>query len=405
MNTRREIEDSQPFAAHLAWSALAVAYLGLVAFGITFHFIPPLIPGLISELGFGRGQAGLLMSLLVVPGIVLAIPAGRLVDRYGERSVGTAGLALMAIGTAAMTVSGDFTGLAAGRVVTGIGTMPALVAMQRTVTRMFAGRPIGLPMGLFSTGVPVGIVLVLNLAGPLSERCGWRCVALGAAVCTLLAGVVFWSCWTWLARRGVMRPVTETVRSAQLSRIGMGTLWLAGVVWLCANGAMTAFVTFAPDHYLDLGFATGQRGLLVSLPVWISAPLAPLIGALSDRRGSRAVFIGGGMLLMGICFALATANWLGPIGLGVGLGLALAGVVTPILTLPAQLLSPAQQGRAFGILNACAGLGAATLPPIAGLVRDLTGGYTWSLGLMATAALTGAMVAGVLNRREYRSRG
>ena len=314
-------------------------------------------------------------------------------------------MALMAAGTAAMTFSGDFAGLAAGRAVTGIGTMPAVVAMQRTVTRMFVGRPIGLPMGLFSTGVPVGIVLVLNLAGPLSERCGWRCVALGAALCALLAGAVFWSFWTRLTRRGVTRPPAGPVRSAQLPRIGMRTLWLAGAVWLCANGAMTAFVTFAPDHYLDLGFATGQRGLLVSLPVWISAPLAPLIGALSDRRGNRAVFIGSGMLLMGICFALATAAWLGPIGLGVGLGLALAGVVTPILTLPAQLLSPAQQGRAFGILNACAGLGAATLPPIAGIMRDLTGGYAWPLGLMATAALTGAMVAGVLNRREYRSRG
>jgi MFS family permease len=184
---------------------------------------------------------------------------------------------------------------------------------------------------------------------------------------------------------------------------GFGPLWLAAAVWLCASGAMTSFVTFAPDHYAELGLGIGRRGLLTSLPMWISIVLAPLVGLFIDRFRYRAPLIGAGMLLMATCLAAAAAGRLSPVGLGAGLGVALAGVVTPILSLPAKLLSPPQFGRAFGILNGCASTGAAALPPLAGLVRDLTGGYAGSFAAMAVCALAGVAIAWVLGnaQRQY----
>jgi predicted MFS family arabinose efflux permease len=273
-------------------------------------------------------------------------------------------------------------------------------------------------MGLVSTGVPVGIVLALNLSGPLSEQIGWRGVNVGVALCVACAGIVNGVFWVWLTRRrrraaarDTEAETTESAAAFEVSvqkptstapRLGFGPIWLAGAIWFCASGALTSFVTFAPDRYLEFGIETGRRGLLTSLPMWMSIVLAPVVGAFVDRRERRAPLIGVGMLLMGSCFAATAAGWLGPVGLGLGLGLALAGVVTPILSLPAKLLSPSQFGRAFGILNACASAGAATLPPLAGLVRDLTGNYTGSFSAMAVSALVGATVARVLWSLERR---
>ncbi len=44
---------------------------------------------------------------------------------------------------------------------------------------------------------------------------------------------------------------------------------------------------FAPDHYLEMGFGSQERGLFTSLPMWCSASLGPVIGLLGDRIGRK----------------------------------------------------------------------------------------------------------------------
>jgi len=391
-----------------------VVYAGFCVFGMAFQFVPPLIPTFLRELQLSHGQAGLLMSFFALPGIILSIPGGYLVDRFGVRSIGSSGLGLMAVGTAGMALPVGFHWLLLFRAVAGLGAMVSVVAMQRTVTLLFTGRPLGLPMGIVNTAVPLGIVLALNGALPLAEWCSWRHVAL---VVSILAGLcclgylVMCSCLLMSAgaRRGAIQPgdTTEGSGPPAASRMEVGSpttttrsgnasfrvIWLAGVVWFCANGAVTSFVTFAPDHYLDLGLGAKSIGIFSSLPMWCAALLGPLIGWLTDRHGGKGGIIASGMWVMAIFLIWVPTGIYSPLVLGLGLGLGLCCLPTPLLSLPGDILSPSHHGRAFGILSACANAGIFLVPPIAGTLRDATGAYRWPFLLMAIVAAVGMVIA------------
>jgi MFS family permease len=409
MADRSEIDGQEQVPAALAWTGLGAVYLGFVAFGLVFQFLPPLLPVLMEELGVTHGPAGLLMSVFALPGVVLSIPGGQLVDRFGPRAVGTWGLALLAAGTVAMTVAPGFGGLLTARGLAGAGGMVAVVTLQRAVTRLFAGRAIGLPMGIATTAIPLGIILGLNLAGPLAADRGWRFVAAGAAAAAALAAVAYSATLTLLRRRVGPPPARAADGGAPAGSGGWfgapGALWLVGMVWLCANGAMTGFVTFAPDFLTGLGLSLTGRGFLTSLPMLGSALLGPLVGWIVDRRGGRADFMAAGMALMALLLALIPGGGLPPAAVAAGLGVAMAGIVTPVLSSPAELLPPHRHGRAFGVLSALANVGIFGIPPLAGRVRTLSGGYLAPFLLMAAVAAVGVVIARLARARLHDARG
>jgi MFS family permease len=375
--------------------------------GCVFHFVPPILPSVIEDLGITHGQAGLLMSLFALPGALLSLSGGWLADRYGERAVGSLGLAVMGAGTLLLGAAGSFPLILAGRTLSGIGMLVTVISLQRMVTRLFQGRPLGVPMGVSGSAIPLGIIIVLNLAGPLAEEHGWREVPFRVGLAVLGIAVVFLIA-SWFITRGRSlgidpegAAVIPTADEESARRKGFQAIWILGAIWFCANGAMTAFMTFAPDHYLDLGLGIKARGVMTSIPMWASALLGPFTGWLVDRHGGRAAFVAWGMGLMGICLTQVPLGSVPPPLIGLGLGIALAAMVTPTMSLPGMLLPPSHIGRGFGILSMCANLGIFAVPPVAGFVRDTSGGYLWPFMLMGGVALLGVAGAEILRRGGF----
>ncbi len=389
------------YPAKVAWLGLVVLYLGLMSMGAMFHLVPPILPQVISDLGLTHGQGGILMALFALPGIFLSLGSGWLVDRYGARIMGSMGILLMGGATVALSRGDGFSMILWARLVTGVGAVVGVVAMQRMVTRLFQGRPLGLPMGISGSAVPLGIIVIYNAAGPLADRLGWRGVPLRAGLVCVGVSIVFFLAGRLLFNRPRTDHASDSVMSESYRPDGLRVIWIAGLIWFFINGAMTAFLTFAPDHYLELGFGSRDRGLFTSLPMWCSASLGPVIGLLADRFGGKSFFIAGGMVLLTVCLVLVAFSGATPLVLGLGLGAAMALVVTPLLSLPGEVLPPSHHGRGFGILSTCANAGIFVAPPVAGWVRDGSGGYFWPFVMMAGLALAGVLGAAVLRRQLH----
>ncbi len=386
------------FSSSAAWAGLAAIYMGFLTVGFVFHFIPPILPLMLPDLGISHGQAGLLMSLFALPGILLSLPGGWLADRAGAPLMGAAGLLVMGLGTVGMGLGGGFVPVLAARALAGTGVAVAVVALQRMIVTLFAGRPLGVPMGVSGTAVPLGIIIILNISGPWARDHGWRAVALGTGAMAMATAVVFFVASTLVARRkGAGRPAPPAevgAAGATPADKGLAAIWIAAVVWFCANGAMTSFMTFAPDHFFELGWSVRARGLVTSIPMWGSVLLGPLTGWLTDRYGRRAGFITAGMALMALSLAAIPGGLVPQVLLGTALGASLAAVVTPLLALPGTLLPADRVGRGFGILATCANLGIFFCPPLVGLARDRSGHFTAPFLLMGAIALAG-MLAGL----------
>ena len=80
------------------WLILAVLFLARTAMGFQFQSVTSASPFLIADLHVGYAAVGTLIGLYMLPGIVIAFPAGLLSRRFGDKTVCAAGLGLMIAG-------------------------------------------------------------------------------------------------------------------------------------------------------------------------------------------------------------------------------------------------------------------------------------------------------------------
>lgn len=151
----------------------------------------------------------------------------------------------------------------------------------------------------------------------------------------------------------------------------------------------------------EFGVSLGQVAWVVSSYLIGMALFQVVAGRLTDLFGSRAVFWGGSLLFgLGSLACAAAPGFVGLLGGRVLQALGGA-VLVPAGSVVLKEAVPAERhGRAFGLVGATAGLGAAFGPPLGGL---LLGWLGWRVQFGASAALTvlGLLLAGlpVLERR------
>jgi predicted MFS family arabinose efflux permease len=116
------------------WQALAVLTLARTSMGFQFQSVASVSPMLVRDLGLSYADLGSLIGLYFVPGIAMALPGGALGRRFGDKRMVAIGLALMALGGVAARLAEGFLGLAAGRLLAGIGAVLLNVMMAKMVT-------------------------------------------------------------------------------------------------------------------------------------------------------------------------------------------------------------------------------------------------------------------------------
>lgn len=120
-------------------------------------------------------QAGLLMSMAVVPGIILALPAGLFMNRYGFRSLGFLSTVSVAVGSLTTALANDFLTALLGRFLLGVGGTFLIVGSPTIIPQWFSHRELGKAMGIYGTNMPLAIIIAFPTATVLSQNFGWRC--------------------------------------------------------------------------------------------------------------------------------------------------------------------------------------------------------------------------------------
>ena len=87
-----------------------------------------------QDLGLGYSQIGMLLGAYLLPGVIVALPAGLLGQRVREKTLGLAGLVLMVVSGVALSHSGDLAVALVARTIGGVGaTIVILVATKMVV--------------------------------------------------------------------------------------------------------------------------------------------------------------------------------------------------------------------------------------------------------------------------------
>ena len=382
--------------ARRRWIILGVVYLCMLAFAITLQSIPPVLSLIMAELKISHAQGGLLMSLFALPGIIVSIPAGMLADRYGQRVICLVSFSLAIAGTAIVATGNSLPILILGRLVTGVGAMTLMVLGPQLLGQWFRGREMGIAMGVFNAGFPLGTILSLNFLAMAGESLGWRASIWFSAGIPIVALVLFALLFT-LAPRRIQRAPPRTEGFFRGIRLAGIPIWIVGAAMMLFNATIISLFTFTPDFLQTTGYSVASAGFVTSAVMWTAVVVSPIIGYVIDKIDRKLAIIAiGGIALAVLVLLVPTATgWILVLMLLIGVAQTL--VPTPLFALPPEVTSPERLGLGFGIMSTCLNLGTVLGPSTVGLVRDVTGSYQASYTLMGGFAFLIALTMIILS--------
>jgi len=364
------------------WLILMALLVARAATGFQFQSVGSATHLLMHDLGFSYAQIGVLLGAYLLPGAVVALPAGLFGERLQETRLALAGLALMAISGVAFAWSDRFLEALAARTIGGVGaTMVVLVATKLT-TDWFEGREIVLAMSLLQMSWPFGAMVALPTQAFIGELWGWPSVMLSAAI---LSGAAL--CAFALMVRPAAPPASAVVESARLPSAIMLPVTVAGLAWGAMNLACILFFSYAPLLMASRGVSPTAAASLTSLSIWLTILAIPLGGHLVDRLGKPVMAIAvcapvaAFMLLLFVAGVEPTMSCL-------IFGLAVGPLSGAILSLPAKILEARYRLIGFGIFYTCFYVIMALGPSFAGRLQDV-----WRSPAAALVAAVGLLAA------------
>jgi len=351
----------------------------------------------------GALDIGYTTAAFAVLPLLLAVPLGRLVDRWRPGPFIGVAAALAATAGVLLSQSDGIVELAVGNAVLGLGNLCLMVPAQALIARRSSEQHHDRDYGLFAAAVavsqlvgPAAAGLVLSAVGEDVRRATTLAFLGGAAA----AGCALAACWR-LDGPAADAPRTEDVGQprpspAAILRIpGVPGSVLASLTLIAAIDILIAYLPLIGEQR---GIAPATIGLLLSLRAATSIA-SRLVLARLVAKWSRPGLIATSAAVSGLSLALVTLP-LDAVLLGVVLAVLglLAGVGQPLTMSHLVGLTPsAARGTALGLRFTGNRAGQAVLPLAAGAVAADAG---VSAAFLVLAALLGGCA--LILRREGR---
>jgi MFS family permease len=365
------------------WTILGVLFLARTAMGFQFQSVASTAPFLIHDLQIGFASIGTLIGLYMLPGVFIAFPGGLLGQRFGDKTICAAGLALMLAGGVLMGVGPLVAVVFAGRIVSGTGAVLFNLVLTKMVTDWFAGREIVLAMAVILATWPLGIGAALVSQPLLAASYGWPWVMLLAAALCGVALLLIVGCYRDPARAAptavpLLPPLREMLPTA-----------VAGVIWGSLNLALVLFFSFVPGLLAGFGMPFATAAAWTGTGLWVVMLSLPAFGILVQRTGRPDTAIVAGAALGAAILVLLTAGVV-PLALCAVFGLAVGLPAGPIMALPARVLGPPHRAGGLGLFYTIYYAFMAFGPAAAGLLRETFA--TPAAPVLLGAALFAAMI-------------
>ncbi len=358
----------------------------------------------VLALGGDARVVGLVTAAFAVLPVFVALPLGRLADRWRPAPVLAVGVLLLAVGNVLLGLATSVAGLALWSVVLGLGHLAFMVGGQ-TLVAVQSGeethdRDYGWYAAVTSVGQLVGPALgglVLAGAGGATEAGTTRAYAL-AAVLAALALPATLRLTTRPEGRGAAEEAGESHGTWRLLRSpGMPAGLFASLAMLTAVDVLTAYLPVLGQR---VGIGPAVVGTLLSLRAAGSIVSRLLVSALVRRQGRVRLLVRScwaSALLLAVLPVVGSATFVLAVLL-IAAGF-LLGIGQPLtMSLVAQAAPRRDRGRAIAIRLTGNRVGQVLLPAVAGLTAGAAGvaAVFWLLG--GVLGLAAAAVAGTARR-------
>lgn len=273
--------------------------LGTLVVVYTFNFIDRQILSILLEpikldLGLSDTQLGMLTGFAFAAFYAtLGIPIARLADLGNRRNLIAAALTIWSAMTALSGLAHNFWTLLAARIGVGVGEAGCSPPAHSMLADYYPANQRATALGIYSLGIPVGILFGFLAGGWMNEFFGWRAAFFVVGIPGLLLAL--------LVRFTVTEPLRGMAEGRQAATDQPGIRETFGFLWskrsfrhLAFGGALTAFVGYGVVSWVPSflirshGMATGEIGTYLGLILGIPGGIGIALGGyLADRWGGR----------------------------------------------------------------------------------------------------------------------
>jgi len=251
-----------------------------------------MVPELMREFSLTGAQMGNFAAFYFYAYLILQIPAGLLIDKWGPRRIGGVAIGISSLGIYLVSTAETFSAVCAGRFLTGFGAAFAAVNSIKLIANWFPVRKYAFMMGLMMT---VGMFGAAVGQAPLSAfiaHFGWRSAMQDLAWAGIaLMAIFFLVVKDRAAHHKQVDVILEKPSVAKSLKIVLKTYdsWYLSIASAFAFTPVAAFGGLWGVSFLTEAFGFSHRAAAVgtSLIFLGFAAGAPLFGWLSDRIGRR----------------------------------------------------------------------------------------------------------------------
>lgn len=365
--------------------SVALAFGGLAAMaaaiGIGRFVYTPILPVMLTELGWTKSDAGLVASANFLGYLVGAMLASLPFAAARPRSWLLWALLVCAASTAAMAVPSDIILFVALRFIGGVASAFVIVCASTLVLARLSGRPS--LSGIHFAGVGVGVLIsALAVSAMLAHGADWKTLWVGSGLLAALAAGIAARLIPETGNTGA----TSTLVDLQASSPGIGAM-------------ITAYGLFGFGYVITATFLIAIVRLtdevhVVEPWIWIlfglaAIPSVSIWGWLGERIGIFNAFALACIIeASGVAASVEWVTIAGVCAAALLLGGTFMGI-TALGFVAGRTLSGGHSQQALGRMTASFSLGQMTGPVVAGFLSERLGDFRIA-SLIAAAALVAA---------------
>jgi MFS family permease len=380
-------------------------------------------------LGVSLLQAGFLLSLVQLAGMVFGLAVGLAADGLGLKRSMMTGLLVLFLTSSLGGWAQDVNTLLLLRAIEGFGFLLVSMPAPSLIRHLVPPQRMSIMLGLWGAYMPLGMAMAL-LCGPTIIGLGsWQLWWWVLAGLTLLMAVWLWQVVPGDRENGsifaarALAQDTEPVVKAQSWRLRLRQTLSARGPWLVAfsfavySAQWIAVIGFLPMIYAQAGLTGGITAFLTALVAAVNMGGNIFSGRLLARgvRPHRILYAGFGVMGLGAMLAFArwpalldNAAWLPGVRFAAVMLFSTVGGMIPgtLYSLAVQLAPSVRTvSTTVGLMQQWAALGQFAGPPAVAWVAGATGGWQWIWVVTGACALGGGALALQISRLNIKGRG
>lgn len=378
------MEENRSYSSY-RWVILVLAALTSLVPTIVFVGPTVFIPMMMEDLNISTGQAGVMVTIVLLGAGLTGTLGGPLMGKYGIKNTRTIAMIFFTVGGLVPFFTASYTILIISRILIGVGMGIASGTSVGVTMDWYPAKERPLINSLNSILSLAGSFIALAVAIPLNNMVGndWR-TTLGIFGIAMLITTILWMIFAKDNKTDQV-PIVEELTEAPVKKEGIlrqvlkkKEVILLIIAYLSFMVATQSLQTFLPTYFqTDLGMNAAKSGTITSLISLASVVAGLLVGVLMAVLGKRKLF-------MWPLLVILLIGCIGSVSLQDGfllyvsvilIGLALNGWLPAMFTSIMELegMTPERAGAAQGVILSVGMFGGAISTLIIGSISEVIG--------------------------------